>query len=113
MGGTGDRDPFAGWNQELEPIEPLIEYYSRQMGQLSGRLMTALSFLTDLENGHDWDNHTVQVRESVHYARLLIASVLQAVAAAQTEQGDVAGAAESIQAVLKRLSEDRNGGEAE
>lgn len=111
MGATGDRDPLAEWNQELEPIEPLIEYYSRQMGQFSGRLMTALSFLIDLENGHDWDNHTAQVRESVHYARLLIASVLQAVAAAQTDQGDEASAAESIQAMLKRLAEGRNGGD--
>ena len=105
-------DPSSEWNRGLEPLEPLIEYYSRQMGQLSGRLMTALSFLADLENGHDWDNHTAQVKESVHYARLLVASVLRAAAAAQVEQGDDWGAAESIQDMLKRLSEGRNGGEA-
>ena len=105
-------DPFSEWDRGLEPIEPLIEYYSRQMGQLSGRLMTALSFLADLESGHDWDNHTAQVRESVHYARLLIASVLRAVAAAQVEQSDDRDAAESIQAMLERLSEGRNGEEA-
>lgn len=104
--------PFAEWNRGLEPIEPLIEYYSRQMGQLSGRLMTALSFLADLENGHDWDSHTAQVRESVHYTRLLIASVLRIVAATQAEQGDEADAAEAIEAMLKQLSEGRNGGEA-
>ncbi len=47
-------DP-AEWNRGLEPIEPLVEYYVREMGQLGGRLMTALSLLVDLEDSFGWD----------------------------------------------------------
>lgn len=110
-----EQDPYAEWNRGLEPIEPLIEYYSRQMGQLSGRLMTALSFLTDLEDAYDWGSHTAEVQEAVHYSRLLIASVLKMVAAAQeaqeaAEDGPDA-AAEAIRKALRHLSNSKNGGQ--
>lgn len=106
-----EQDPYAEWNKGLEPIEPL--YYSRQMGQLSGRLMTALSFLADLEDAHDWPNHTAEVQEAVHYSRLLIASVLRMVAAAQEaeEFGEEFDAAEAIREALKHLSNGKNGGQ--
>jgi len=106
-----EQDVFAAWNEGLEPIEPLIDYYSRQMGQLSGRLMTALSFLADLEDGHDWDGHAPHVRDAVHYSRLLIASVLKLVAAAQADESDrERRAAEAIREALRYLANGENGG---
>lgn len=110
-----EQEAYAEWNKGLEPIEPLIEFYSRQMGQLSGRLMAALSFLVDLENAHDWPDHAPQVRESVHYSRLLIASVLKLAAAAQEAEGgdEELEAAQAIRAALKQLSNGKNGGRSQ
>ena len=98
----------ADMDAELEPIEPLIEYYARQMGQLSGRLMTALSFLVDLEGSHGWQEQDAQTRESVHYSRLLIASVLKIVAAAQQES-NIREELESARAIRQALKEIVNG----
>ena len=108
-----EQDSYAEWNKGLEAIEPLIEYYSRQMGQLSGRLMTALSFLTDLEDAHDWGSHTAEVQEAVHYSRLLITSVLRMVAATQEAQEAEDGLddAEAIREALRHLSNSKNGGQ--
>lgn len=47
-----EQQTYAEWNRGLEAIEPLIDYYARQMGQLSGRVMAALSFLDDQKNSH-------------------------------------------------------------
>lgn len=108
---SAEEDAYAEWNKGLEPIEPLIEYYARQMRQLSGRLMAALSFLADLEDAHDWESHTPQVKETVHYTRLLIGSVLRMVAASQeagNNQEELA-AAEAIRKTLRQLSTGRNG----
>lgn len=33
--------------ERLFPIYPLVEYYDREMGELPGRLLLALSFLRD------------------------------------------------------------------
>lgn len=41
IAGNTDEEAYAEWNKGLEAIEPLIEYNTRLMGQLSGRLMTA------------------------------------------------------------------------
>ncbi len=101
-------DP-AEWNRGLEPIEPLVEYYVREMGQLGGRLMTALSLLVDLEDSFGWGEQSTQARETVHYSRLLAASVLRVVAATQEEQGDETGLAESIDEMLRRRFPGRNG----
>lgn len=94
----------AEWNRGLEPIEPLVEYYEREMGQLSGRLMAALSLLVDLEDSHGWSDQGAMARDSVRYARLLVASVLRLVAAAQAEQADTLSTAEAIDAALRRLA---------
>lgn len=94
----------AEWNRGLEPIEPLIEYYEREMGQLSGRLMAALSLLVDLEDSHGWQEQEALARESVRYSRLLVASVLRIVAAAQADQDDTLSTAEAIDAALRRLA---------
>ncbi len=99
----------AGWNEGLEPIEPLVEYYAREMGQLAGQLMAALSLLADLEDSYGWDGQSAQARETVRYSRLLVASVLRIVAAAQAEQGDETGLAGAVDDGLRRLWDERNG----
>ncbi len=99
------------WNQGLEPIQPLVEYYAREMGELAGRLMVTLSLLVDLEDSYGWADQNFQVRDSVHYSRLLVASVLRIVAAAQTGQGDEHGMAGAIQEMLDRLRDGEDGAE--
>ena len=96
------------WNAGLEPIAPMIEYYAREMGQLAGRLMAALSLLVDLEDSHGWEAQSAQARHTVHYSRLLVASVLRVVAAAQAEQGDETGMAEAIDEALQRVLDGGN-----
>ena len=54
------------WRQGPEPIEPMIEYYAREMGQLAGRRMAALSLMVDLEDSYGWGEQSAQVRETVH-----------------------------------------------
>ncbi len=103
------REP-PDWNHGLQPIEPLVEYYAREMGQLGGRLMAALSLLVDLEDSYGWDGQSTQARETVRYSRLLVASVLRIVVAAQAEQGDETGMAGAIDDALQRLIERSNGG---
>lgn len=99
-----------GRDRGLEPIEPMVDYYAREMGQLAGRLMAALSLLVDLEDSYGWDAQSAQAQETVRYARLLVASVLRIVAAGQVEQGDDLGMADAIDGSLRRLFADRNGG---
>ncbi len=97
------------WNRDLEPIEPMVEYYAREMGQLAGRLMAALSLLVDLEDSYGWDDQSAQARETVRYSRLLVASVLRLVVAAQAEQGDETGMAAAIDDTLRRLVDNGQG----
>ena len=101
----------ADWNRGLEPIEPLVEYYAREMGQLGGRLMAALSLLVDLEDSYGWDGQSAQARDTVRYSRLLVASVLRLVVAAQAERGDETGLEGAVDDALQRLIERQNGGQ--
>ena len=108
MTANSEQDAYAEWNKGLEPIEPLIDYYARQMGQLSGRLMTALSFLEDLKSAHTWPEQDEAVREAVNYSSLLIASVLKMVAAAQIEESELEqDAAAAIREALDILDQDK------
>ena len=74
---------LAEWNRGLEPIEPLIEYYARQMGQMNGRLAAALSFLSDLEQSGAWMGYPEEVKRTTTYSRLLVASAMKMVSTAQ------------------------------
>ncbi len=98
-------------NDGLEPIEPMVEYYAREMGQLAGRLMAALSLLTDLEDAYGWREQSQQARETVHYSRLLVASVLRIVAAAQADQDDETDLGKAIDAYLQQIAS-KGGGAA-
>ena len=56
------------WNDGLEPIKPLMDYYAREMGQLAGRLMAALSLLVDLEDSYGWAEQGRQARHGPLFA---------------------------------------------
>ncbi len=101
----------SAWNDGLEPIEPLVEYYVREMGQLAGRLMAALSLLVDLEDSYGWDKQSAQARETERYSRLLVASVFRIVATAQANQGDDTGMADAVDGMLRRLFDAQDGSE--
>ena len=107
-GTTTVDDPFDP-TRELEPIGPLVEYYVREMGQLAGRLMAALSMLVDLEDSHGWEDQTPQTRETVRYSRALVASVLRVVSTAQAERGDETGMGDAIDDALRGMFERQNG----
>ncbi|MDQ3540638.1 MAG: hypothetical protein M3440_08120 [Chloroflexota bacterium] len=98
-------------DDDLELIEPLVEYYAREMGEVAGRLMVALSLLTDLEDSHGWDDQPEQSREAVRCARLLVASVFRIVADADAEagQGDELGMAEAIDHRLRHMFDHPDG----
>jgi len=53
----------------LTPLQPLIEYYEREMGELPGRLMIAISFLNDVQSMPGWLSLVPEFRESVEQAQ--------------------------------------------
>ena len=60
----------------LAPLEPLIEYYTREMGELSGRLMIATNFLRDARLMPGWATQPPETREAVEQAEALVISVM-------------------------------------
>ncbi len=61
---------------KLETLAPLIEYYTREMGELPGRLMIATNFLEDVPMMPGWDNMTPEARQSIEQAQALVVSVM-------------------------------------
>ena len=88
----------------LEPLEPLIKYYAREMGELPGRLMMALSFLDDAQLTPGWRGQTTEARQAVEQARALVVSVMIRLLNGQEKCGctDTSGAAAQVQALLDR-----------
>ena len=88
----------------LEPLEPLIEYYAREMGELPGRLMMALSFLDDAQLTRGWSTQSPEARQAVEQARALVVSVMIRLLNAQDKCGcsDSSGVAAQIQVLLDR-----------
>ena len=86
----------------LEPLEPLIEYYAREMGELPGRLMMALSFLDDAQLTPGWSAQSAEARQTVEQARALVVSVMIRLLNAQDKCGcaDAGGVAAQIQRPL-------------
>jgi hypothetical protein len=87
-----------------------VEYYTREMGQLAGRLMAALSLLVDLEDSYGWRGRGKQASDAVRYSRLLVASVLLIVATAQLVEGGEMEKGRSIDEHLHRFSRGEQGG---
>ncbi len=86
----------------LEPLEPLIEYYAREMGELPGRLMMALSFLDDAQLTPAWSAQSAEARQTVEQARALVVSVMIRLLNAQDKCGcaDAGDVAAQIQHLL-------------
>jgi hypothetical protein len=66
----------AAAEARLEPLAPLIEYYTREIGELPGRLMIATSFLGDAQLMPDWSSQSPEIRQAVEQAQALVVSVM-------------------------------------
>ena len=89
----------------LIPLTPLIEFYSREMGEMPGRLMIAISFLGDAQLMPDWPSQTPELREAVEQAQALIVSVMIRMMNEQDKEGcDCEGGGDSgLAAAVRRL----------
>lgn len=67
----------------LEPLSTLIEYYEREMGELPGRLMIAISFLSDAQLMSGWEKQPLEIRQAIAQAQALVISVMSRVLKAQ------------------------------
>src|SRR5262245_41035308 len=79
VGGTAE-----AW---LEPLAPLIEFYSREMGELPGRLMIAASFLADSQLTPDWQSQSAESRLAIEQAQALVVSVMVRLLKAEGSDG--------------------------
>lgn len=96
-------------DHELQPIAPLVDYHTREMGQVAGRLMVTLSLLTDLENSYGWDRQPDQHRETVRYARLLVSSVFRLITLTEAGQDDEMDIARGLDEQQRRFGLGGNG----
>lgn len=92
----------------LVPLAPLIEHFEREMGELPGRLMIALSFLGDVQLMSGWSGLSAEFRESVEQAQALVVSVMIRMLNMQEGEGcgcggDDSGPADEVQRLLDRL----------
>ncbi len=97
----------------LEPLMPLSDYYTREMGELPGRLMMALGFLDDAQLTASWSTQTPEARQAVEQARALVVSVMIRLLNAQERCGceDTSALAAEVQGLLDlRTESDRNTG---
>ncbi len=83
--GAGLIDQGVGATSEarLTNLMPLIEYYEREMGELPGRLMIAVSFLGDLKLMSCWEGQSPEAHAAVEKAEALVVSVMIRVMNAQ------------------------------
>ncbi len=80
-----DRGVGATAEARLTTIEPLIEYYAREMGELPGRLMIAASYLRDLSFMPGWSSQSPEVHAAVEQAEALVVSVMVRLLNAQAD----------------------------
>jgi hypothetical protein len=77
--------------ERLAPLQPLIEYYEREMGEWPGRLMIATSFLGDVQLMSGWSELSPEFRQSVEQAQALVVSAMVRILNAQEEAGEGCG----------------------
>ena len=91
----------------LVPLQPLIEYYEREMGELAGRLMIATSFLGDVQLMSGWAELAPEFRLSVEHAQALAVSVMVRILNGQEGEGcgckDDSGQSAELQRFLDSL----------
>lgn len=90
----------------VDDLEPLISFYAGILGEKPGRLIAALSLLTDLEFTNDWQAVAPEVRLSISLARTLTADVFRRLMA---EQGSDGREAEEIAALFGRWTNRHDG----
>src|SRR5690349_4260977 len=66
----------ASAEARLEALGPLIEYYTREMGELPGRLMIATNFLRDAQMMPGWAAQVPETQVAVEQAEALVVSVM-------------------------------------
>ena len=71
----------------LAPLQTLIEYYEREMGEWPGRLMIATSFLGDVQLMSGWSELSPEFRQAVEQAQALVVSVMVRILNAQEGEG--------------------------
>ena len=86
----------------LEPLSPLIEYYTREMGELPGRLMIATNFLRDARLMPGWATQPPETREAVEQAEALVVSVMIRLLNGQ-QQCDCGDSSATLAAMQHRL----------
>ncbi|GAC1565473.1 MAG: hypothetical protein NVS3B14_03300 [Ktedonobacteraceae bacterium] len=91
----------------LTPLQPLIEYYEREMGELPGRLMIATSFLGDVQLMSGWSELSPEFRQAVEQAQALVVSAMVRILNAQDGEGcgcnDDDGSTDELQRFLDSL----------
>ena len=91
----------------LAPLNSLIKYYEREMGELPGRLMIATSFLGDIQLMSGWSELSPEFRQAVEQAQALVVSVMVCILNAQEGEGcgckDDGGATAELQRFLDSL----------
>jgi len=71
-----DQGVGATSEARLTTLLPLVEYYEREMGELPGRLMMAVSFLGDVRLMPGWEEQSPEVCAAVEKAEALVVSVM-------------------------------------
>lgn len=92
----------AAAEARLEPLHPLLEFYSREMGELPGRLMIAASFLDDVQLMAGWEAQTPEARQAIEQAHALVVSVMVRLLNAEADDGY---GVDRLQAEMQRLLE--------
>jgi len=87
----------------LLSLGPLIEYYEREMGELPGRLMIAISFLNDVQSMPGWSSLMPEFRASVEQAQALAVSVMIRLLNMQAQAGCDCGKSDDSNAELQRF----------
>jgi hypothetical protein len=90
----------AAAEARLEALAPLIEFYSREMGELPGRLMIATSFLSDAQLTIGWPAQTPEARQAIEQAQALIVSVMVRLLSIE---GDCSCDSDTVRAEMQRL----------
>lgn len=80
-----DQGVGATSEARLATLLPLIEYYEREMGELPGRLMMAVSLLGDLKLMSGWEEQSPEVCAAVEKAEALVVSVMIRIRNAQAK----------------------------
>lgn len=71
----------------LATLTPLIDYYEREMGELPGRLMIAISFLEDAKLMDGWSAQSPEAQAGLEQAKALVVSVMVRMLNAQQDCG--------------------------